>query len=631
MSLAQHHRCCTHGAPRTRVSEIRLVRPLRVSRHIRPAAIGGPGPGNSRHAELLGGQGRPGATSAGQRPDVEADDRFARSDMSIAHAFAARQAFAKAIRGGEPGMNLAQAALWASAEDDALSSHSTIELPVPSFLERLDAVAQHVKQQLAQALPPTSPAASPTGKADAGKEAAPAAKQPAPSGGKLSFLTSSPRQVNDIQLENQNLRSVPAAEGAGPAGSYSIAQAEEVLKVVEAALFVKPAPRPFPGAAPGSAAAAAGNTAERGNQGRPQAGAAMAAAAAGSAAAPAPRTMRARWQQWQEQHKGVNCLGFKVPEHGRSALPNNTVVHHAGAWEDSRDGYLHETLIRRHGHPAALAIIYAEVMRRLLEEGVVDFAVRMELNDYDGEEQGWLDPPTGVPLPGVTRASLQQQQGLPSPITAAKGVIGGLLGVLDPYARNAATAGAGSSSSSAGTGDAPMRHLNSCSGDVVCELQRHLKRSYWPWEWDNSSADSYEDGGNNSWGGFRAAAKAALGQGVSATVQAVSKAAASRIERGVSTSPGAGDIRRATAATERLVLLSEACHADEKTCMNERRDLAVLRLHQGDLAGARAELQTVMHSRYFRVGMEQQDRELCYKLAELVKDVKVPKGEPEPQ
>ncbi|GFH19463.1 hypothetical protein HaLaN_16410, partial [Haematococcus lacustris] len=38
-----------------------------------------------------------------------------------------------------------------------------------------------------------------------------------------------------------------------------------------------------------------------------------------------------------------------------------------------------------------------------------------------------------------------------------------------------------------------------------------------------------------------------------------------------------------------------------------------------------------MHSRYFRVGMEQQDRELCYKLAELVKDVKVPKGEPEPQ
>lgn len=548
--------------------------------------------------------------------------------MSVAHAFAARQAFAKAIRGGEPAMNLAQAALWASAEDDALSSHSTIELPVPSFLERLDAVAQHVKQQLALALPlpPASPAASPTGK-DAGKEAAPAAKQPAPSGGVLSFLTSSPRQVNDIQLENQNLRSVAATEGGAPAGPYSVTQAEEVLKVVEAALFVKPAPRPFANATPGAAGAAAGNAAERGNQGRPQAGAAMAATPPSSTsnAAPAPRTMRARWQQWQEQHKGVNCLGFKVPEHGRSALPNNTVVHHAGAWEDSRDGYLHETLIRRQGHPAALAIIYAEVMRRLLEEGVVDFAVRMELNDYD-------DPPTGVPLPGVTRATLQQQQGLPSPITAAKGVIGGLLGVLDPHARSAATGGAGgSSSSNGGAGDAPVRHLNSCSGDVVCELQRHLKRSYWPWEWDNSGVDSYEEGGNNSWGGFRAAAKAALGQGVSATVQAVSQAAASRIERGVSTSPGAGDIRRATAATERLVLLSEACHADEKTCMNERRDLAVLRLHQGDLAGARTELQSVMHSRYFRVGMEQQDRELCYKLAELVKDVKVPKGEQEPQ
>lgn len=40
----------------------------------------------------------------------------------------------------------------------------------------------------------------------------------------------------------------------------------------------------------------------------------------------------------------------------------SAVVDHAGTWEDARDAYLHEVLVRRRGHPAALAILYSEVL-----------------------------------------------------------------------------------------------------------------------------------------------------------------------------------------------------------------------------------------------------------------------------
>ena len=46
--------------------------------------------------------------------------------------------------------------------------------------------------------------------------------------------------------------------------------------------------------------------------------------------------------------------------------------------EDARWAYLHEMLIRRKGHPATVAILYAEVMRLLLGAGAVDFAVAMD-------------------------------------------------------------------------------------------------------------------------------------------------------------------------------------------------------------------------------------------------------------
>jgi hypothetical protein len=54
----------------------------------------------------------------------------------------------------------------------------------------------------------------------------------------------------------------------------------------------------------------------------------------------------------------------------------------------------------------------------------------------------------------------------------------------------------------------------------------------------------------------RAAVKAALSsEDVSAALRAVSATAAHRLSRGIWTSPGAGDLRRARAAAERLVMM----------------------------------------------------------------------------
>lgn len=88
--------------------------------------------------------------------------------------------------------------------------------------------------------------------------------------------------------------------------------------------------------------------------------------------------------------------------------------------------------------------------------------------------------------------------------------------------------------------------------------------------------------------------------------QAVSRAAQHRLRRGIWTSPGAGDIRRAIAACERLVLLTHSCRAfpplagsssadsvsgDSMHEALERRDLGVLYVHAGLLEEGKTELQ----------------------------------------
>ncbi len=106
-----------------------------------------------------------------------------------------------------------------------------------------------------------------------------------------------------------------------------------------------------------------------------------------------------------------------------------------------------------------------------------------------------------------------------------------------------------------------MVTLNMCTSDTIAELLRHLKRSYWPMPWDTAEGAKASDDDAAapvpmlSHGGFRPAAKAACGEEMDAQLRAVSVVANWRLERGIWTSPGAGDIRRCRAACERLVLL----------------------------------------------------------------------------
>ena len=60
------------------------------------------------------------------------------------HAFLARKRFAQCVQKGESGINLAEAALAIGAEDDALVSHSTVQLPIDSFLKRIRNVSSEL-------------------------------------------------------------------------------------------------------------------------------------------------------------------------------------------------------------------------------------------------------------------------------------------------------------------------------------------------------------------------------------------------------------------------------------------------------------------------------------------------------
>ena len=61
-------------------------------------------------------------------------------------------------------------------------------------------------------------------------------------------------------------------------------------------------------------------------------------------------------------------------------------------------------------------------------------------------------------------------------------------------------------------------------------------------------------------GGFRDAALCLLEGAESAELQAISRVAEHRLARGIWTSPGAGDLRRALAAAQRLAILVSLWH-----------------------------------------------------------------------
>lgn len=53
-------------------------------------------------------------------------------------------------------------------------------------------------------------------------------------------------------------------------------------------------------------------------------------------------------------------------------------VHAAGVWEEPRDAYLHEVLIRRRGTPAAMAVLLYGTFQQLFLDGAIDFMVRID-------------------------------------------------------------------------------------------------------------------------------------------------------------------------------------------------------------------------------------------------------------
>lgn len=246
----------------------------------------------------------------------------------------------------------------------------------------------------------------------------------------------------------------------------------------------------------------------------------------------------------------------------RPAIRRGDVLEHPGVWEDPRGAYLNEVLTRREGSPAALAIIFAEVWQQLLMRGAVTFAVSTDVDLPARDERGYERGALTDGFPFVVRSV----------------TVGGM--------------GRGASSSTA------LAHLNTCSSRALVLLLRQLKRGYWPWAWD-TTLDDPRDGESGSGGGFLAAARAFLDEmgldcgighgragGVDATTAAISAAAAHRLARGVWTSSGAGDLRRARAAAERLVIL--CCGGDIAGLRSpgEKRDLAVLLVHCGEFSVA---------------------------------------------
>ena len=130
-------------------------------------------------------------------------------------------------------------------------------------------------------------------------------------------------------------------------------------------------------------------------------------------------------------------------------------------------------------------------------------------------------------------------------------------------------------------GEGSTIDMNSCSLDALRMMNVHLKRSFWPFQWASNDPIS---------GGFLGAAKTFLEGAASAESEAIARAAVHRLKRGVWTSPGAGDIRRALAATERLVLLTTGQGASKRHEATARRDYAILLLHVGRFEEATREL-----------------------------------------
>ena len=77
--------------------------------------------------------------------------------MAERHAWNSRQSFVRNVAKGDAGIKLAETCLHIAAEDDAIVSHSVVELPVQSFLARLEALADDLARSRLPALGSLAP------------------------------------------------------------------------------------------------------------------------------------------------------------------------------------------------------------------------------------------------------------------------------------------------------------------------------------------------------------------------------------------------------------------------------------------------------------------------------------------
>jgi len=122
-------------------------------------------------------------------------------------------------------------------------------------------------------------------------------------------------------------------------------------------------------------------------------------------------------------------------------------------WEDSRNAYLDQLLIRRRGAAPALAVLLFDVLRSLFLARAIDFAVRIECAAPDAL-------PAASPLAGFSRSMLELEGG----------------GVL-----------------------------NTCTTDALVEMLRGLKRAFWPFAWDTGRDAGLGGSGDRGGGGFQCA------------------------------------------------------------------------------------------------------------------------------
>ena len=238
-------------------------------------------------------------------------------------------------------------------------------------------------------------------------------------------------------------------------------------------------------------------------------------------------------------------MEYSIPTFGRSALRTGERVDHPGVWERPSFAYMHSVLIHKTGIPAMLAIILGSLVQELIKGG--------DMKTSHGESF----------FAKVVCGSMEERPSIE--------IIDG----FDPVTIDS---------------NGNRRPLNPCSFDAMRETQLYLKRAFWPFPWESQGSATT----SAATGGFEAAARAFLeGSADTAESEAISRAALHRLQRGIWTSPGAGDIRRSKAAAERaVVLLGDG--VDPWVESMERRDLGVLYCHCGEYEYAHAEFRRCM-------------------------------------